>query len=226
MLGIDCHIGSQISSIDPLLDSLTALLSLVDQLAAEGIELEHIDLGGVMGVTYRDEPALDVAAYGAGVRQILGSRRQTIMLEPGRSLVANAGVLLTRVEYLKPAQEPGAPNFAVVDAAMNDLIRPALYQAWHNVLPVREAEAELKQWDVVGPVCETGDFLAHERELGLTADSLLAVAGAGAYGMAQASNYNARNRAAEVLVDGDEFRLIRRRETIADQLRLEKDLLS
>ena len=164
------------------------------------------------------------AAYGAGVRQILGSRELALMLEPGRSIVANAGVLLSRVEYLKPAVEAGAPNFAVVDAAMNDLIRPALYQAWHDVLPVIQHDARAQTWNIVGPVCETGDFLAHERELVLEPGSLVAIASAGAYGMVQASNYNARNRACEVLVDGSEFRVIRRRETIADQLRLEQEL--
>ena len=222
--GIDCHIGSQISTIEPLLESLTCLLGLVDELAAEGIELHHIDLGGGMGVTYRDEPALDMSAYGAGVRQILGARELGLMLEPGRSIVANAGVLLSRVEYLKPAGVDGAPSFAVVDAAMNDLIRPALYQAWHDVLPVTQDDVEPRTWNVVGPVCETGDFLAHDRELALTPGSLLAVASAGAYGMVQASNYNARNRPCEVLVEDDKFRLIRRRETVADQLRLEQEL--
>lgn len=222
--GIDCHIGSQIGIVEPLLESLSCLLELVDQLAAEGIALHHIDLGGGMGVTYQNETPLDMDAYGAGVRQILGARKLALMLEPGRSIVANAGVLLSRVEYLKPAAEAGAPSFAVIDAAMNDLIRPALYQAWHDVLPVNRHEAQSHVWNIVGPVCETGDFLAHERELALEPDSLVAIASAGAYGMVQASNYNARNRACEVLVDGGEFRVIRRRETMADQLRLEQEL--
>lgn len=225
IVGIDCHIGSQINQIEPLLDALTNLLELVDQLSAMGIELEHIDLGGGMGITYADEAALDIEAYGASVQQILAGRPHTILLEPGRSIVANAGVLLTRVQYLKPSVGGDAPNFAVVDAAMNDLIRPALYSAWHNVQTVHMQSADDEQvWDVVGPVCETGDFLAKGRNLQLDEDSLLAITSAGAYGMVQASNYNSRGRACEVMVDGTEFRLIRRRETIADQLRLEQNL--
>jgi diaminopimelate decarboxylase len=222
IIGIDCHIGSQINQIEPLLDALTSILELVDQLQASGIELEHIDLGGGMGVTYQDEEPLDIEAYGAGVQQIMGSRPQRLLLEPGRSLVANAGLLLTRVEYLKPAADDDAPSFAVVDAAMNDLIRPALYQAWHAVYPVAAVcDTPARTWDIVGPVCETGDFLAKQRHLSLNESSLLAVASAGAYGMVQASNYNTRGRACEVLVDGTEFSVIRRRETVQDQLRLE-----
>ncbi|XOV85668.1 MAG: diaminopimelate decarboxylase [bacterium] len=225
IVGIDCHIGSQITEIEPLLDAFTNMLRLVDDLAAMGIELEHIDLGGGMGIVYQDESPLDLQTYGASVRQILGSRPQSIILEPGRSIVANAGILLTRVEYLKPASEPDAPNFAVVDAAMNDLIRPALYQAWHDILVVEpDPSTPLHQWDIVGPVCESGDFLAKDRTLGLQPSSVLAVASAGAYGMVQASNYNSRGRACEIMVDGDTFELIRRRETITDQLRLETGL--
>ncbi|MEM9620960.1 MAG: diaminopimelate decarboxylase [Pseudomonadota bacterium] len=224
-VGIDCHIGSQISSSGPLLEALTRLLELVDQLAAGGIELQHIDLGGGMGVTYQDEEALDFAEYGSMVAQILGNRPQTILLEPGRSITANAGILLSRVEYTKPGEEPDAPNFAVVDAAMNDLIRPALYQAWHNILPVNEQSAAAPaQWDVVGPVCESGDFLAKARELAVQAGDLLVVASSGAYGMVQASNYNSRGRACEVMVDGANHKVVRRRETIEDQLRLERAL--
>ncbi len=223
--GIDCHIGSQISSCEPLLEALTRLLELVDQLAAQGIHLQHIDLGGGMGVTYEDEEALDFAEYGASVQQILAGREHTIYLEPGRSIVANAGVLLTRVEYTKPAAAADAPSFAVVDAAMNDLIRPALYQAWHRVMPLKEAGLNgHTPWDVVGPVCESGDFIAKSRQLDVNAADLLAVTSAGAYGMVQASNYNSRSRACEVLVDGDTFRTVRRRETIEDQLRLERNL--
>ena len=224
IVGIDCHIGSQINQIEPLLEALTNMLQLVDQLQDMGITLEHIDLGGGMGITYADEAPLDIYAYGASVQQILAGRPQTIMLEPGRSIVANAGVLLTRVEYLK-AGAADAPSFAVVDAAMNDLIRPALYQAWHDVLNVDNAcNSEPQTWDIVGPVCESGDFLAKSRVLALEESSLVAVASAGAYGMVQASNYNTRGRACEVMVGGDEFHLIRRRETVQDQLRLELNL--
>ncbi len=223
IVGIDCHIGSQINQIEPLLEALSSILQVVDELQSMGITLEHIDLGGGMGVTYEDETPLDIEAYGASVHQIMAHRPQRLVLEPGRSLVANAGVLLTRVEYLKPALGD-APSFAVVDAAMNDLIRPALYQAWHDVHSVNnEADAQTQRWDIVGPVCETGDFLAKDRELALVDGSLLAVASAGAYGMVQASNYNTRGRACEVLVDGDNFSLVRRRETVQDQLRLELD---
>ncbi|MEE4280824.1 MAG: diaminopimelate decarboxylase, partial [Pseudomonadales bacterium] len=219
------HIGSQITDIEPLLDAFTNMLRLVDELASMGIELEHIDLGGGMGIVYQDESPLDLETYGASVRQILGGRGQTIILEPGRSIVANAGVLLTRIEYLKEASEPDAPNFAVVDAAMNDLIRPALYQAWHDELVVNPNRTlQPRQWDIVGPVCESGDFIAKDRSLGLEAASVLAVASAGAYGMVQASNYNSRGRACEIMVDGETFELIRRRETITDQLRLESGL--
>ncbi len=223
IVGIDCHIGSQINQVEPLLQALNSLLSLVDELTDRGIELEHIDLGGGMGITYADEAPLDTAAYGAGVAQLLHDRDLTVVLEPGRSLTANAGVLLTQVEYLKPADVDDAPNFAIVDAAMNDLIRPALYDAHHDVLPLKHPGAATANptWHVVGPVCESGDFLARSRALALAPGERLAIASAGAYGMVQASNYNSRGRACEVMVDGDTFHLARRRETIQDQLRLE-----
>ncbi len=225
VIGIDCHIGSQINQIEPLLEALTSLLDLVDQLAKRDIVLQHIDLGGGMGITYKDETALDVHAYGASVAQILGNRSQHIILEPGRSLTANAGVLLTRVEYLKPAMVAQAPSFAVIDAAMNDLIRPALYQAWHDVVPLQQhSDAEAQPWHLVGPVCESGDFIAHDRELALQPDDVLAICSAGAYGRVQASNYNTRGRPAEVLVRDRSFSIIRRRETIEDQLRLEREV--
>jgi diaminopimelate decarboxylase len=221
VVGVDCHIGSQITSPEPLLDALDSLLGLVDTLAAEGIVLEHIDLGGGLGVRYRDEPEFDVTGYAADIARALGSRRLTVLLEPGRFLVGNGGVLLTRVEYLKPATAERTRGFAVVDAAMNDLIRPTLYQAWHEVCVVDPPRPHDQQgrWDVVGPVCETGDFLAHDRELALAPGSLLAIRTAGAYGFVQSSNYNTRNRAAEVLVDGARWDVVRRRETLADQLR-------
>jgi diaminopimelate decarboxylase len=225
IVGIDCHIGSQINQLEPLLEALTSMLVLVDRLQDMGIELDHIDLGGGMGISYHDETALDIYAYGASVQQILAARPQTIIIEPGRSLVANAGVLLTRVEYLKHSVQDQAPNFAVVDAAMNDLIRPALYDAWHEVKSVdANCSAPTLNWDVVGPVCESGDFLAKSRPLALQPDSLLAIASVGAYGMVQASNYNSRGRGCEVMVDGDAFEVIRRRETIEDQLRLERGI--
>jgi diaminopimelate decarboxylase len=224
--GVDCHIGSQISRTEPLLEALTNLLSLVDELDRSGIKLEHIDLGGGMGIRYNDEDPLDIESYGGAVAQLLSGRRQTIFLEPGRSLTANGGVLLTRAEYTKPGAGDDIPNFAVVDAAMNDLIRPALYQAWHDVLPVKtQRDAAMTTWQIVGPICESGDFLAKDRQLSIEQGDLLAVISAGAYGMVQASNYNSRGRPCEILVDGDTFSVIRRRETISDQLRLEREQL-
>lgn len=223
IVGIDCHIGSQITDIEPLLASLVSILNIVDELQTHGIELQHIDLGGGMGVQYDDDEALNFADYGAGVSQLMANRAHTILLEPGRSIVANAGVLLTRVEYLKPTQSPSSPNFAIVDAAMNDLIRPALYQAWHEIIEVkRDSSVANQSWSVVGPVCETGDFLGHNRSLAISEGCLVCIGSAGAYGMVQASNYNSRGRAAEVLVTGDSYKVIRRREHIDDQLRLER----
>ena len=222
VIGIDCHIGSQIATPGPLVEALQSLLNLVDTLAAEGIRIEHVDLGGGLGVTYRDEPAFDVSAYATQLKRLLRGRELTVTVEPGRFLVANGGILLTRVEYLKPARERDARSFAIVDAAMNDLIRPTLYQAWHRISVVEPpADGEHAHWDIVGPVCESGDFLAHDRELTLAEGSLLAIHGAGAYGFVQSSNYNSRNRAAEVLVDEADFSVVRRRETIADQLSAE-----
>jgi diaminopimelate decarboxylase len=227
VVGVDCHIGSQISEPGPLLEALEGLLRLTDDLAASGIDLEHLDLGGGLGVSYRplDEPEsdFDVAAYGAALNRALSGRQLKLILEPGRYLVANAGLLLTRVEHLKPAGRPEGLEFAVLDAAMNDLIRPALYQAWHDVVPVRTPSDQVAptRWQLVGPICESGDFLAHDRDLALSEGDLLAILTAGAYGMAQSSNYNTRGRAAEVMVHGDDFRLVRRRETIRDLLALE-----
>ena len=223
--GIDCHIGSQIAEREPLIDALETLLSVVDTLAREGIEIRHVDLGGGLGVCYRNEPDFDVEAYATAIGERLAGRSLELMLEPGRFLVANGGVLLTRVEYLKPASSSDGRNFAIVDAAMNDLIRPTLYQAWHDVERVADAGAAAElRWDLVGPVCESGDFLCLDRQLALSAGDLLCVHSAGAYGFAQSSNYNSRNRAAEVLVDGDQWYLIRRRETLGDQLALESIL--
>jgi diaminopimelate decarboxylase len=223
VLGVDCHIGSQIAKPGPLVEALESLLALVDTLEREGIRIEHLDLGGGFGVTYRDEQEFDFAGYAKELKRLLRGRSLTVSVEPGRFLVANGGVLLTRVEYLKPARERDARNFAIVDAAMNDLIRPTLYQAWHGISAVElpAHDGVRANWDVVGPVCESADFLAHERDLTLAEGSLLAIRSAGAYGFVQSSNYNARNRAAEVLVDGASFSVVRRRETIADQLRAE-----
>ncbi len=215
--GIDCHIGSQITEIPPFLDALEKVLGLVDSLHADGIELDHLDLGGGLGIRYRDESPPAPNAYIGALLEALAGRSQRILLEPGRALVGNAGLLLTRVEYLKHGTER---NFAVVDAAMNDLMRPALYEAWHDIVPVQQqADGErVERYEIVGPVCESGDFLGHDRDLSLAPGSLLAVMSAGAYGMAMSSNYNTRPRAAEVLIDGAQAHLIRRRETIEELL--------
>ena len=217
IIGVDCHIGSQLTRLDPFLDALDRLLALVDQLAAEGITIHHLDIGGGLGVRYRDETPPPPGEYMAAVRERLAGRALALVLEPGRSIVANAGALLTRVEYLKPTEHK---HFCVVDAAMNDLIRPSLYSAWMAIEPVRpRQDVPAACYDVVGPVCETGDFLGKERTLALAPGDLLAVHSAGAYGFAMSSNYNTRGRAAEVMVDGERACLIRARETIDDQLR-------
>ncbi len=217
IIGVDCHIGSQLTDISPFLDALERVLALIDQLAEDNIAISHLDLGGGLGVRYRDEQPPAPAEYVAAVLAKLGDRELTLAFEPGRSIAANAGVLLTRVEYLKPGPHR---NFALIDAAMNDMIRPALYQAWLNIDPVQpRRDGETQLYDLVGPVCETGDFLGKERELNLQAGDLLAVASSGAYGFTMSSNYNSRTRAAEVMVDGDTVHLIRARETIADLMR-------
>ena len=221
VVGIACHIGSQINRVAPFHEALTALVALVDEVEAQGVRLQHIDLGGGFGVRYRDEEPLDIEALATALRREMAGRGLKLLLEPGRYLVAEAGVLLTRVEYLKPAPTPAHRSHAVVDAAMNDLLRPALYQAWHDVQPVAQTNAVARRWNVVGPVCESGDFLALNRELAVEEGALLAIRGVGAYGFAQSSNYNSRPRAAEVLVDEDGFAVARRRETPNDMLRLE-----
>ena len=215
VVGIDCHIGSQITEIAPYLDAVDRLLDLVEQVEADGTPIHHIDLGGGLGITYGDEqpPAADVL-----VRQMLaridarGHGHREVLLEPGRSLVGNAGVLLTEVLVLKPGAEK---NFCIVDAAMNDLVRPAMYQAWMAIVPCAERAAAPLSWDVVGPICESGDWLGRDRLLALQAGDLLAVLSAGAYSMSMASNYNTRPRAAEVMVDAGRAMLVRRRETVA-----------
>ena len=249
IVGVDCHIGSQLTEVGPFIAAAEKILALVDTLASEGIRLEHIDLGGGLGIRYRDETPPAIADYVAALLLALRGRGEKLILEPGRALVGNAGVLLTRVEYLKHGEEK---NFAIIDAAMNDLMRPALYDAYHEILPVqlppspqpspdaltptlsrlrerertREAivdscggrgEREMQSliYEIVGPVCETGDFLGHARNLAIAPQSLLAVLFAGAYGMSMSSNYNTRPRAAEVMVDGDTVYPVRERETVA-----------
>ncbi len=226
IVGVDCHIGSQLTEIGPFVAAAEKILALADVLAGEGMCLEHIDLGGGLGIRYRDETPPEIAAYVAALMAMLQGRNEKLILEPGRALVGNAGVLLTRVEYLKHGEEK---NFAIVDAAMNDLMRPALYDAYHEILPVcrqpssqpspacgggSEREMQSLIFEVVGPVCETGDFIGHARELAIAPQSLLAVLSAGAYGMSMSSNYNTRPRAAEVMVDGGTMHLVRERETV------------
>ncbi|MBP9956020.1 MAG: diaminopimelate decarboxylase [Pseudomonas sp.] len=213
VVGVDCHIGSQLTQLEPFLDALERLLALVDRLAARGIAIKHLDLGGGLGVRYRDEQPPLAGDYIAAVRERLAGRELALVFEPGRSIVANAGVLLTRVEYLKHTEHK---DFAVIDAAMNDLIRPALYQAWMDIVPVQPRAGEARPYDLVGPICETGDFLGKDRELVLAEGDLLAVRSAGAYGFVMSSNYNTRGRAAEVLVDGEQAHLVRRRETVEE----------
>jgi diaminopimelate decarboxylase len=210
--GIDCHIGSQLTEVGPFVAALDKILEFVDMLHATGMPLEHLDLGGGLGIRYRDEQPPTVSDYVGRLLQRVGARRLKLLLEPGRALVGNAGALVTRIEYVKHGP---TKNFIVVDAAMNDLVRPALYDSWHDVLPVRKSVAEVGEYDVVGPVCESGDFLARDRRLGARPGELLAIMSAGAYGMSRSSNYNTRPRAAEVMVDGAAMHLVRPRETVA-----------
>jgi diaminopimelate decarboxylase len=216
VVGVDCHIGSQLTESAPFAEALDKVLDLVDRLAADGVALQHIDLGGGLGVRYQDETPPAMSEYASVLLSRLQGRPQKLILEPGRSLVANAGLLLTKVEYLKHGE---AKDFAIVDAAMNDLMRPALYDAWHDVQPVRLREGEKRSYEIVGPVCESGDFLAHDRNLALAENDLLAVLSAGAYGMSMSSNYNTRPRAAEVLVTDKNASLIRRRESLENLFR-------
>ncbi|GAB1231722.1 diaminopimelate decarboxylase [Ferrigenium sp. UT4] len=231
--GIDCHIGSQLTEVGPFIAAAEKVLALVDRLAAEGIALEHFDFGGGLGICYDDETPPSIAEYARALLHALSGRSEKLIVEPGRVLVGNAGVLLTRVEYLKQGEEK---NFAIVDAAMNDLMRPALYEAYHQILPVQRSslphpstvgrggdrEHQSSTFEVVGPVCESGDFLGHARELGVVAGDVLAVMSAGAYGMSMSSNYNTRPRAAEVMVDGEQIHLIRERETLEQLYATEK----
>ncbi len=220
VVGMDCHIGSQLTEVAPFLDAMDRVLALVDRLAEQNIVIKHLDLGGGLGVCYTDEVPPTPQEYIAAVLEKLGDRKLELIFEPGRSIAANAGVMLTRVEFLKCT---GEKNFAIIDGAMNDLIRPALYSAYQEIVPVMLRESgEEKSWDLVGPVCETGDFLGKDRALNLEPGDLLAVCSAGAYGCVMASNYNSRGRPAEVMVDDSQFHLIRKRETLADLVRGEQ----
>ncbi len=221
VVGIDCHIGSQLTSNEPFLDAIDKLLALVDKLAAEGIRLTHFDLGGGLGVTYGEEEPPHPSDFIAMVRDRFVNRDMTLLFEPGRSITANAGLFVTRVEYLKHTQHK---NFAIVDGAMNDLLRPALYGAWQEIIPVEKVDGESLIYDVVGPVCESADFLGKDRSLCLKAGDLLAVRSAGAYGFVMSSNYNTRPRAAEIMVDGNEKFLVRERESVTELYRLESIL--
>ncbi|RTL56878.1 MAG: diaminopimelate decarboxylase [Rhodocyclaceae bacterium] len=211
--GIDCHIGSQLLDPAPAGEAAEKVLALVDALGKEGIAIEHIDLGGGKGIRYRDETQLSAADYLAPVLKVMAGRKEKLVFEPGRSLVGNAGLLLTKVEVLKHGEEK---DFAVVDAAMNDLARPALYDAFHDIVPVAPRTGDTRCYEIVGPICESGDFLGHDRDLALVEGDLLAILSAGAYGMTMSSNYNTRPRAAEVMVDGDTVHLVRQRETVAE----------
>ncbi|MBF7681971.1 diaminopimelate decarboxylase [Acinetobacter sp. B5B] len=213
VIGIDCHIGSQLTETQPFEDALARLELMITELKDIGIELQHIDIGGGLGVVYKDETPPSVVQFAQALRPSLERLGLTVYMEPGRSISANAGILLTKVDLLKPTNHR---NFAIVDAAMNDLIRPSLYQAWMNVQPVTpRLEGETKTWDIVGAICETGDFLAKDRDLNLQPNDTLAIFGAGAYGFVMSSNYNTRARAAEIMVDGAQSHIIRDRETIA-----------
>ncbi|MCP3662926.1 MAG: diaminopimelate decarboxylase [Gammaproteobacteria bacterium] len=215
--GIDCHIGSQLTQVDPFLDALERVLTLVETLKIDGIEIDHLDLGGGLGIRYDDEAPPEPAAYAEALARRMGDLPFEIFIEPGRAIAGNAGILLTRVEYLKPGNHK---NFAMIDAAMNDLLRPTLYQAWQKIIPVVETSTvETRLWDLVGPICETGDFLGKERDLAISPGDLLAVRSSGAYGFTMSSNYNSRPRPPEVMVDGDQAHLVRSRESIEDLYR-------
>ena len=222
IVGVDCHIGSQLTQVTPFVDALARVLALLDRLAARGIAIKHLDLGGGLGIRYRDEQPPEPRDYLAPILTALGDRAVEILLEPGRAIVGNAGVLLTRVEYLKHTEHK---DFAIIDAAMNDLLRPALYGAWQAIIPVQpRMDRPPRVYDLVGPVCETGDFLGKDRELALEPGDLLAVRSAGAYGFSMSSNYNSRPRAAEIMVEGEHMHIVRERETLDDLWRGERVL--
>jgi diaminopimelate decarboxylase len=222
IIGVDCHIGSQLTQVTPFVDALARVLALLDRLATRGIDIKHLDLGGGLGIRYRDELPPEPRDYLAPILAALGDRDVEILLEPGRAIVGNAGVLLTRVEYLKHTEHK---DFAIIDAAMNDLLRPALYDAWQAIIPVQPRLNKTPRiYDLVGPVCETGDFLGKDRELALEPGDLLAVRSAGAYGFSMSSNYNSRPRAAEIMVDGNKIHVVREREMLDDLWRGERVL--
>lgn len=222
IIGVDCHIGSQLTHVTPFVDALARVLALLDRLATRAIDIKHLDLGGGLGIRYRDELPPEPRDYLAPILAALGDRDVEILLEPGRAIVGNAGVLLTRVEYLKHTEHK---DFAIIDAAMNDLLRPALYGAWQAIIPVQpRLDKTPRVYDLVGPVCETGDFLGKDRELALEPGDLLAVRSAGAYGFSMSSSYNSRPRAAEIMVDGDQTHIVRERETLDDLWRGERVL--
>ncbi len=214
VVAVDCHIGSQLTSVAPFVDALERVLTLIDELAEDGIHIKHLDIGGGLGIHYRDETPPTPAEYAQALAPLLKDRDLEILLEPGRAIAGNAGILLTKVEFIKPTE---AKCFAIVDAAMNDLLRPALYQSWQQIQTVKQhPSTKALNYDIVGPICETGDFLGKDRELALEQGDLLAIRSAGAYGFAMSSNYNSRPRAAEVMVEDDKIHLVRERETIND----------
>ncbi len=223
IVGVDCHIGSQLTTLSPFLDALDRVLHLIEQLEKNNIKINHLDIGGGLGVRYRDETPPEISEYINALKAKLGNKPYKLLIEPGRSIIANAGILLTKVEYLKEGSDN--KHFAIVDAAMNDLIRPSLYSAWQNIIPVKQTTEVSQNYDIVGPICETGDFLGKNRELSLKENDLLAICSAGAYGFAMSSNYNTRLRVAEVLIKGDQHRLIRRRETFEDLVSAEMPFL-
>lgn len=214
VVGVDCHIGSQLTSVSPFVDALKRVLALIDELAEDGTEIKHLDIGGGLGIHYKDETPPTPVEYAEALKPLLAGRDLEILLEPGRAIAGNAGILVTKVEFIKPTE---AKQFAIVDAAMNDLLRPALYQSWQQIeAVVAESDAAPAVYDIVGPICETGDFLGKDRELAIEQGDLLAIRSAGAYGFTMSSNYNSRPRAAEVMVDGSDVHLVRERETISD----------
>lgn len=214
IIGVDCHIGSQLTEIDPYLDAIDRLLDLIDELSTHGITINHLDLGGGLGVNYADEEPLPITEFIQRIQAHIGQREISLIFEPGRSISANAGIMLTQVEYLKNNEDK---HFAIVDGAMNDLIRPSLYGAWQDIIPAAlNTQRQSQEFDIVGPICESGDFLGKHRQLAIAAGDILAVCSAGAYGFGMASNYNTRPRAAEVMVDGNQVHLIGAREKLAD----------
>ena len=219
--GVDCHIGSQLTETRPFIDALDLVLALIDQLAEKGVEIHHLDIGGGLGIQYRDETPPSPAEYAKALSKKLEGRNLQILVEPGRAIAGNAGILVTKVEFIKSNDEK---HFAIVDAAMNDLMRPALYSAWQDIVPVNKKEGGSLCYDIVGPICETGDFLGKDRDLVLEAGDLLAVKSSGAYGFTMSSNYNTRPRVAEIMVDGDKVHIVRERETVESLYANEKVL--